>query len=454
MYSIDRGPRHLAKIVLRALSVTDGAAPDRSLLTFFFHVLYKASFNLEHGQSTVCSVLWMDAACLPSPTTSARTKHGGSYLALTQPIPFNVNALVEMAAGMDPDASALVVSPSAAGTPVIHGLVNHGAEPLRFGPRLAKDQAGPSGSFHAKIVGPAHIRVDIGLEQPVELKHNQLYTQTHDVLRQGPVRDRFSTGLAGLFTQMRAQIPPDVVSSQFLETQALLLKDGIVLFDDVDWAETLERVWVDVFVRLLRSIWKTGQGGAVVVAPPPEHRLKLKQGTDYSHLRLLLEQRCALALTQHLLSAKALSESALPLKEMNPADLILPESDILSGALSHEPEITQALAFIAALARVDGLLLLTPHLDLKGFGGQAGPGEAPDCVYLAGDAQASEEKLSPVSYASFGQRSQALIRRCYLDPSAVGFLLTQDGDIRAMLWHEGKVIVWNQVRLHREWDRL
>ena len=185
MHTIDRGPRHLAKIVLRALSVTDGAVPDRSLLTFFFHVLYKASFHLEGGQATVCSVLWLDAAFPPASIFSSRAKHGGSYLALTQPVPFNVNALVEMAAGMNPDASALVVSPSAAGTPVIHGLINHGAESLRFGPRVAKDQAGPSGAFHAKIVGPAHIRVDLGLEQPVELKHNQLYTQTHDVLRHG-----------------------------------------------------------------------------------------------------------------------------------------------------------------------------------------------------------------------------------------------------------------------------
>lgn len=469
MSSLDRGPRHLAEAVLRALSLAVVDVPVPVALALFFDVLYEASFRTERGQPVACSLLWQEpnafqssllspSLTLPRPFQEAGTEGPpcGSYVAFTSPLPFSISNILYLAKGLEAGSSALAVHGAEGQLPVIHGLVNYGADSSSDSPAEWEPQAGVCGSFRATIVGPAHITVDAGLDYPIELKRNSLRAHSHSVLRRGPVRNRLSTALGGLYSATQTRLSPDLASSSYLEAKALPLKDGSVLLQEFDWSETLERLWINTLARLLLKIRENSQGGAVLVTPnasaSPERdrRLKLPYALEYSSLRLLLEQRGAYWMTQFVQGAQALSEQPITVQEMRPGDLVLPEPDPRAGPLGSDQEISQAIAFIASLSRMDGILLLTPQLELKGFGGQSVGEDAGKDVYLAGNELASEGNLSAVPGHAFGPRCQALLRQCSLDPDAVGFFLTQDGDLRAMMQHEEKIIVWDPVRLPRE----
>ena len=463
MSSLDRGPRQLAEAVLRALSLAVVDVPIPAALALFFDVVYEVSFRLEREPPAGCSLLWQEPApcryfssAFEPPQNAEWEKPGQNYVPFVSPIPFSVSSVLNLAKALEPAACALAVHGTESQPPMIHGLVHYGAASSQLSPALWETQAGVCGSFRATIVGPAHISVDAGLDYPIELKRNSLRAHAHSVLRRGPVRDRVSTHLSGLYSEIQSLLSPDVAASPFLEAKATPLKNGNVLLHEFDWSERLEKLWLNTLTRVLLKIRENNGGGMVLVTPKaaasPErdNRIHIPYALAYSSLRLLLQQRGAYWMTQFVLSAQALSEQPLSVQEMRPADLALPEPDSRAGPPGNDSEINQAIAFAASLARMEGMLILNPQLEIMGFGGQGQDETGKEVggeVYLAANEMASEESLSAVPAQAFGPRCQALIQQCRLDPDAVGFFLTQDGDFRAVMQHKEKNIVWDPVRL-------
>jgi hypothetical protein len=108
-------------------------------------------------------------------------------------------------------------------------------------------------------------------------------------------------------------------------------------------------------------------------------------------------------------------------------------------------ELASITRFISLLTRVDGLVLLTPSLDVVGFGVEITIRDDPAEVVLARDASAHE--LEPVDPTSFGTRHRSMMRYCAATPGSVGFVISQDGDIRAMTRGGDQLVVWNQIKL-------
>ena len=191
--STDQGPHHLAQTVLRALSVSGVELPEEWLLEFFFDVLYQASFRVEQGRPQTGRVVWQ------SPMQRLDSSKSG-HLLLMHPVPLNVGSLVALLAGVEAQSALLVCG--AAGQPlVIQGIVRCGRSLFQ------------SGLFSAEILGPAHLKVDAGLDYPLELRRNRLHLSTQKVFRGGPVRSRLSALLQNLFPSVQALLPSDIASS-------------------------------------------------------------------------------------------------------------------------------------------------------------------------------------------------------------------------------------------------
>ena len=456
MSTLDRGPRQLAEAVLRALSLAVVDAPMPSALALFFDVLYEASFRTERGQPVRCSLLWQEPGTFRTvPFSPEELPLCGSYIPFTSPIPFSTGSVLNLSKALDPQASALAVFGAEGLAPNIHGLVNYGADSSLSVPAKWEAQAGVCGSFRATIVGPAHISVDAGLDYPIELKRNTLRADSQSPLRRGPLRDRLAAALRGLPAEVQAQLTPELAASPFLGAVAIPLKDGSVFRSEYDWAESLERLWVTTLARILLKVRENGGGAAVLVTPraanSPERagRLQVPYALEFAGLQTLLQQRGAFWMERFIKTAKALSEQPRAELEIRPEEMALPEPDPRDGPIGSDHEINQAIAFIASLAQVEGILLLTPQLALGGFGALSTGEDGGKDVYLAGDDQGSEANLSPVPAHAFGPRCSVLLRQCSLDPEAIGFFLTQDGDLRAMMQHEDRILVWDPVRLPR-----
>ena len=52
-----------------------------------------------------------------------------------------------------------------------------------------------------------------------------------------------------------------------------------------------------------------------------------------------------------------------------------------------------------------------------------------------------------VALERFGTRHRSMFRYCAANPGSVGFVLSEDGPVRAVLRHSNKVLVWDNIRL-------
>jgi hypothetical protein len=116
----------------------------------------------------------------------------------------------------------------------------------------------------------------------------------------------------------------------------------------------------------------------------------------------------------------------------------------------HE-ELTGCIRFISSLANVDGLILLSPELKVRGFGVEILSKLEPKQIFRAHSAMAENSDLELLSPSHFGTRHRSMMRFCYSHQGSVGFVVSQDGDIRAITRVGAKLILWEDVKVHLLW---
>lgn len=424
----DQGPHHLAQTVGRALSVFGSEPPPEDTLASFFSSLYEASFREESGGTLRGRIVWLNVG----------STERGEFLRLAAPVPFSVSSVTLFFAGAAVPPVLLV------GRSENHSIVIYGMVPSAHAPV-------PAALFTTHILGPAHLKVETGLDYPLELRRNRLRLSTQKVFEHGLIRARLSALFQPLYSAVQARLSENIASSPLLSAGSFPLPGGGVLLQEQDWPETLEQFWVQALMLLLRRMDEGQRGGCVLLMPRREPGtlgetwLTPPSEASFSQIRQGLEKAAAAAVTHQVEAVQRLSERTASPGELLPDDLVLQEPSLPQELLTSDQQITDAVGLLVSLARLDGPLRLDPALDLISFGGQPSAAALPERVYLAGDEAGSE--LTPISFRSFGPRNQALLSLCRQNPDAVGFALTQDGDLRAMLLHDDKLIVWNTVLL-------
>ena len=106
-----------------------------------------------------------------------------------------------------------------------------------------------------------------------------------------------------------------------------------------------------------------------------------------------------------------------------------------------------AIWVVAHASRVDGAVtLLLPKLAMQGFGAFLRAPAIPQ-IWVAGRTDGTQGGLrSPMT---LGTRHQSMMSYCAASTTAVGFVVSEDGDIRAMT-HDtarGRTTMWERVRL-------
>jgi hypothetical protein len=127
------------------------------------------------------------------------------------------------------------------------------------------------------------------------------------------------------------------------------------------------------------------------------------------------------------------------------------KSLLTEGALRDSAtELDGAIWFVSLLSRVDGAVILTPELDVRGFGVEILEKVAPPKVYQATTLSGSSAGLKLIDYHHFGTRHRSMMRHCYGAPGTVGFVVSQDGDVRAMMRVENHLVIWASIRLQSD----
>jgi len=84
---------------------------------------------------------------------------------------------------------------------------------------------------------------------------------------------------------------------------------------------------------------------------------------------------------------------------------------------------------------------------VKGFGCEITLPEEPRNVLLAGNAAGTAELCRPVDFNSFGIRHRSMMRYCDRFPGSVGFVVSQDGTIRALARDGERLVMWETLEL-------
>jgi len=181
--------------------------------------------------------------------------------------------------------------------------------------------------------------------------------------------------------------------------------------------------------------------------------LNVKYSIHYPRLRTALEGY-ALASIQETNASDLIFEDSREFDaDEIPTHLYLDESVFRNEVDERRSELDGTIWFISLLTRVDGLVLMNPQLEVQGFGVEITQNREPPEVLLAGNERATKNRLRPVNYNHFGTRHRSMMRYCSDVAGSIGFVISQGGDVRVMTQVRNKLVLWENIRLQRDFTR-
>lgn len=448
-----------------------GKLPDVGILTQLFDAMFYLSLQTEEGHQITCSCAFMPPASKsrkskPKPLDS--TASTAQCTRFPHPLPYDTQTLRKLAQAVDPSCAALAVAARDNGLQIL-GIIDQLPLKLeRFTNWESTVWAPSPGIFYVQITGVGEITVYIRDRIVAVLRQNRLISREHDALWNGPL----STSLNPYIRRFQNDIRRDV--GAFLYKSAGKWFEGT---DELwrcseDFGSELRDMWLGTLCRVLLRIRNYRHGGALILCPRKSTGdLNIKYSILYRRLYDSLRKYAATHICQQFIETEARQGrlKSLQMEEKPIAgfgyfvspdgrenifmqEVPLLENDVLFRSwhyLALRADTLAALAgavgLAASLSRIDGAILLQNGLDIGGFGVEIRTKADLKRVYLAQNEQAT--KLIAADPHAYGTRHRSMMRYCHFHPAAVGFVISQDGDIRAMTSVTSKLIMWEQLQL-------
>jgi hypothetical protein len=419
-------PSDLARHVHSKLNGRSSKFPSETALTKLFETLYFASLKREEDQPISCRIAFVDRNN-PDPDPPIRVvANRWQCCPLGHEIPLNVRSLVKLSSAADPWASTLAVDVGKRGELFIWGMIDQSVHHSTF--MVREGESGPEmpGLFQATIQGIGEIAVYDSFLLVGSLTQDVLVKGQQKVFHAGPVRSRLADYISPFRQNVKDKVGPELYEERG------------------HWDASMENLWVSVLCRILIGIQRYHHGGAILISDSAEG-LNAKYPLRYKRLSeaLLRVAACQIENTAH---SDEIHDTYLNggLEDL-PMDLWLDEEVTGNDLRETNDEITGCVRFIASLARVDGLIWLNSRLCLNGFGTEITIREDPANVVLASNPQAS--KIKKLDLNHYGTRHRSMLRYCGANPSSLGFIVSQDGDVRAVACHSENTVLWDNIQI-------
>ncbi len=420
----------VAGLVRRYLRSQKRRVPSMGLLQQLVETAFYASMKSEESRQIVCTLAFVDSKNPAGKDPQRIRPQRRSYVAFKDPIPFDIRNLVKLSQAAPPWASCIAVCGKNDRLSIC-GLFDQEVHYRNALNREEGDRFDRPGFFQVEITGIGSLAIHDDWRLIATLNQNTLVSTFHDVLQTGPV----------------AKVLEHFASKQQTAVQQLLKEDDVSV-PGWRWQPDLTQLLVRTLSRVLLNIKRSGHGGALLFTPrEPTGGLKIKHKIIYPKLEMVLPQHLAGEIREDFAWDIIHDEFAEPRKDELPTGL---HFDQIVAAADKEDSIKAEVGcvnFIASLARVDGCVLLSSGLNVRGFGVEITCRKDPPAIFTAGDERASKSKLRPLNFSLLGTRHRSMMRYCYSNPGSVGFVISQDGDVRAIMRIGKKLVLWENVRL-------
>jgi hypothetical protein len=416
-------PTDLAREVLQAINGRDIVPPPMKTVIQLFQMMYHASISREESEFISFHLVFFNPADIPDRQSASFIREPWIFIPLGCPEEMNLPNISKLAPASHPRSSALAVYPDSRGTLFIWGLIdqlNRYEDFIRLENSTAPDRPG---LFEARIVGPGHILVTIGYEMIAELKIDNLSLNSIDIFNNGPLPHKLGAGVATLMEHLYNSIPEAILTRAY--------------------EENIRALWMSVIQRLLFRIKGLKHGGAILIAPDgAADGLNVKYRLRYNRLHTAL-QRYAVCRYQQDEIMRQIRRSI----EGDTPDGRKMLAALNSECRESEKEIEAAIWFVALLTRIDGLALMNTALEVIGFGVEITSAREPSSVRKSLTGEAAKEDRRKFNYTYFGTRHRSMMRYCDANPDSVGFVISQDSDVRAIARVDDDLCMWENFRL-------
>jgi hypothetical protein len=416
-------PGHLAKLVASRLRSQHGGAPAEAVLTRLLETLYFASLKTDEGRPIFCTVNYVDPDDRQSQSTANRPADGWSHVPFERPLPFDVRTLSKLARAADPAVSSLAVYRDKKSKLFIWGMVDQEPRHSDFISLDAGATPERPGLFQATITGVGNISVYQNDLLIGSLEQNTLVEEYHDVLWSGPVHDLLVGYLRSYLVDTSSKTPEHILPAD-LEAEMLMR-------------------WLNATCRILMNIQRYRHGGGLLITPQTtldglNVKYKIRYDRLLKSLRGMVESQLSSDRARAATAENSQDGDVLPYAAHGdmPFDRQLRE---------HRNEVLGAVRFIASLSCVDGFVLVDRRMVVHGFGVEVRTDNLLADIFVARDSNANPKLLRQSELTQFGTRHRAMMRYCYDKPGALGFVVSQDGDIRAMTRIADMLVLWENI---------
>ena len=419
-------PRELAQAVRGELAKRSRVAPELEVLVKIFEVMYYTSLLTEESKPLTYQLIYLNPQ-EPDPEPPRRVvRDRWSFVRLTTPIAFTISEVKKIARSSDPRTSAFVVHPDESGDLFIWGFID---QQTRYQQFLNYDsRSGPErpGLFQALVRAIGNVAVYLDYERVAELKVARLQTGGVDVLSSGPIHSKLAIGATELFASVRHSAGDDAYQS-------------------ADWDSLLANDWFSILRRLLLRVQSLGHGGSLLVVQSRDYPdIKVKYILDYDRMRTAVLRWAGDIVHRWDIFSREVHGG---IEQDELVDVLRQRRTVERDIEESEDEIDAAIWFVSLLTRIDGAVLLTPKLEVLGFGAEILTREDPTSVARAIASDPEPTGLTSVDYQEFGTRHRSVMRFCNAHPDSIGFVVSQDGDVRAITKVGASIVYWENLRL-------
>lgn len=420
-------PEDMARAVFLEIKKKRDEYPSEDVLVDLFEVMYFASIRTEEAEPIIFNIVYLDPTD-PDPDPPKRiVRDRWGYVQFASKIKFNIPNVIKLAKASDPRSSSLAVYHNGNDDLFIWGLIDQGNRYHDF--VNYESEVGPErpGIFQASLEGPGFLVAYKGYQKIAELRISRLIRKTIDIFSRGPIKDALEIGINRHLKSIKKDVGENVYG------------------DREHWDSSLTQYWFATICRIILRIRSYKHGGALLISGNSGTAgLNIKYPILYDRLKNALVQRGAKLIEMAYASDQIYDH----LEDDNiPTGLYLDETVSETELSDIRSEIDGSIWFISLLSRVDGLVLMNKHLSVRGFGVEIKSSKLPNGVYISSTQIPHESNLKEVDYNHFGTRHRSMMRYCWNYPNTVGFVVSQDGDVRAMTRYNKKLIIWDNVKL-------
>lgn len=301
---------------------------------------------------------------------------------------------------------------------------------LQSGPRWLESARGgrdapspmPPDAIVVRADGTGHLAVGVGDVTLAELRGGRLSGGTVNVFQSKWLKSRFADSRVQLMHEHEDSVGLDAVPL------------------DLDALRTVSQQMVK---RLIATIKDSHHGGTIVFLPRQRSERVLRE-TEVIQLKYSFSEEeprrryrtLMLALMKELVAAAA---ELKPRPERVGFGLYQRLQRPSIAAL--EEAIVEMSHLIAGLADVDGAVVLSERFEVLGFGGEiVGAPTELTTIRRALDLEGNDYDTVPID--GVGTRHRAAYRLCSHEHDAFAVVVSQDGGVQFVAWHNGGLMYW------------